>query len=108
MEFRRILGLPPYVFATMNDLKAAARHDGKDIIDLGFGNPDLPSPDVAVEKLPRLRTVEPSAHSPPLSCHLNHNKLPCLSALCLNLRTHCPGNRDICFGACSTASRVGA
>src|ERR1039458_1723182 len=51
MEFRRILGLPPYVFATMNDLKAAARHDGKDIIDLGFGNPDLPSPDVAVEKL---------------------------------------------------------
>ena len=51
MEFRRINGLPPYVFATINDLKAAARHDGRDVIDLGFGNPDLPSPDVAVEKL---------------------------------------------------------
>src|SRR5665213_63761 len=51
MEFRRINGLPPYVFATMNDLKAAGRHDGHDVIDLGFGNPDLPSPDVAVEKL---------------------------------------------------------
>jgi alanine-synthesizing transaminase len=51
MEFRRINGLPPYVFATMNDLKAAARHDGRDVIDMGFGNPELPSPDVAVEKL---------------------------------------------------------
>ena len=51
MEFRRINGLPPYVFATINDLKAAARHDGRDVIDMGFGNPDLPSPDVAVEKL---------------------------------------------------------
>src|SRR5665811_2333223 len=58
MEFRRILGLPPYVFATMHDLKAAARHDGKDVIDLGFGNPDLPSPDVAVEKLAE------AAHNP--------------------------------------------
>src|SRR3974390_1341071 len=51
MESRRINGLPPYVFATINDLKAAARHDGRDVIDLGFGNPDLPSPAVAVEKL---------------------------------------------------------
>ena len=51
MEFRRINGLPPYVFATINDLKAEARRAGRDVIDLGFGNPDLPSPDVAVEKL---------------------------------------------------------
>jgi alanine-synthesizing transaminase len=51
MEFRRINGLPPYVFATINDLKAASRRAGNDVIDLGFGNPDLPSPDVAVEKL---------------------------------------------------------
>src|SRR5271154_3515754 len=51
MEFRRINGLPPYVFATINDLKAAARRSGRDVIDLGFGNPDLPSPDVAVNKL---------------------------------------------------------
>lgn len=51
MEFRRINGLPPYVFATINDLKLDARRAGADVIDLGFGNPDLPSPDVAVEKL---------------------------------------------------------
>ena len=58
MEFRRINGLPPYVFATINDLKAEARRGGADVIDLGFGNPDLPSPDVAVEKLAE------SAHNP--------------------------------------------
>src|SRR5271155_3884201 len=51
MEFRRINGLPPYVFATINDLKAESRRAGRDVIDLGFGNPDLPSPDVAVAKL---------------------------------------------------------
>jgi alanine-synthesizing transaminase len=51
MEFRRINGLPPYVFATINGLKLEARRAGADVIDLGFGNPDLPSPDVAVEKL---------------------------------------------------------
>jgi alanine-synthesizing transaminase len=51
MEFRRINGLPPYVFATINDLKADHRRAGRDVIDLGFGNPDLPSPDVAVAKL---------------------------------------------------------
>ncbi|HUA95214.1 MAG TPA: aminotransferase class I/II-fold pyridoxal phosphate-dependent enzyme [Acidimicrobiales bacterium] len=51
MEFRRINGLPPYVFATIETLKLEARRAGKDVIDLGFGNPDLPSPVVAVEKL---------------------------------------------------------
>src|ERR1017187_9041389 len=51
MEFRRINGLPPYVFATINDLKLETRRAGRDVIDLGFGNPDLQSPDVAVEKL---------------------------------------------------------
>jgi len=51
MEFRRINGLPPYVFAQMNALKAQARATGRDVIDFGFGNPDLPSPDVAVAKL---------------------------------------------------------
>src|ERR1700722_2567920 len=51
MEFRRITGLPPYVFAQINGLKADARAHGRDVIDFGFGNPDLPSPDVAVEKL---------------------------------------------------------
>jgi alanine-synthesizing transaminase len=51
MEFRRINGLPPYVFSIIDNLKLEARRAGKDVIDLGFGNPDLPSPDVAVEKL---------------------------------------------------------
>jgi alanine-synthesizing transaminase len=51
MEFRRINSLPPYVFAVINDLKAEARRAGQDVIDFGFGNPDLPSPDTAVNKL---------------------------------------------------------
>jgi alanine-synthesizing transaminase len=51
MEFRRINGLPPYVFAQIDALKLAARRSGRDVIDLGFGNPDLPSPSIAVEKL---------------------------------------------------------
>ena len=51
MEFRRINGLPPYVFQIINDLKIEARRAGDDVIDFGFGNPDIPSPDVAVEKL---------------------------------------------------------
>ena len=58
MEFRRINGLPPYVFATINDLKLETRRAGRDVIDLGFGNPDLPSPDIAVEKLAE------AAHNP--------------------------------------------
>src|SRR5487761_1882738 len=51
MEFRRIKGLPPYVFAEIDALKLASRRAGNDVIDLGFGNPDIPSPDVAVDKL---------------------------------------------------------
>lgn len=51
MEFRRINNLPPYVFTIINDLKVEGRRAGHDIIDLGFGNPDLPSPPIAVEKL---------------------------------------------------------
>ena len=51
MEFRRINDLPPYVFAAIDGLKAQARKEGRDVIDMGFGNPDLPSPEVAVEKL---------------------------------------------------------
>ena len=50
-QFRRINGLPPYVFTIINDLKAAARRAGHDVVDLGFGNPDIPSPSIAVEKL---------------------------------------------------------
>jgi alanine-synthesizing transaminase len=51
MEFRRITGMPPYVFATIEALKIEARRAGVDVIDLGFGNPDIPSPAIAVDKL---------------------------------------------------------
>ncbi|HEX3291358.1 MAG TPA: aminotransferase class I/II-fold pyridoxal phosphate-dependent enzyme [Gaiella sp.] len=49
--FRRLDGLPPYVFATIRELTLELRRAGEDVVDLGFGNPDLPSPDVAVAKL---------------------------------------------------------
>ena len=51
MEFRRITNLPPYVFTIINNLKIEARRAGVDVIDLGFGNPDIPSPQIAVDKL---------------------------------------------------------
>lgn len=51
MDFRRIDTLPPYAFAEIDRRKAEARSAGKDVIDLGFGNPDIPSPRVAVEAL---------------------------------------------------------
>ena len=50
-EFHRIKRLPPYVFAEVNRLKAGARARGADIIDLGMGNPDLPTPQHIVDKL---------------------------------------------------------
>src|SRR5437588_1603133 len=58
MEFRRITGLPPYVLSIIDQLKLEARRAGTDVIDLGFGNPDIPSPDIAVEKLAE------AAHNP--------------------------------------------
>ncbi len=51
IEFRRVGNLPPYVFAHINELKLELRRAGEDVIDLGFGNPDIPSPEVAVDKL---------------------------------------------------------
>ena len=51
MEFRRINGMPPYVFTIIDSLKIEARRAGQDVIDLGFGNPDIPSPEIAVDKL---------------------------------------------------------
>jgi alanine-synthesizing transaminase len=49
--FYRIKRLPPYVFTEVNAMKAAARAAGKDIIDFGMGNPDLPTPQHIVDKL---------------------------------------------------------
>jgi alanine-synthesizing transaminase len=51
MEFRRIPGLPPYVFTIIDGLKIEARRAGRDVVDLGFGNPDIPSPQIAVDKV---------------------------------------------------------
>jgi alanine-synthesizing transaminase len=51
IEFHRIRRLPPYVFAEVNRIKAEARTAGRDIIDLGMGNPDTPTPPHIVEKL---------------------------------------------------------
>ncbi len=50
-DFHRIKRLPPYVFAEVNRLKAAARAGGADIIDLGMGNPDMPTPQHIIDKL---------------------------------------------------------
>ncbi|MCV0396771.1 MAG: LL-diaminopimelate aminotransferase [Rhizobiaceae bacterium] len=50
-EFHKVRRLPPYVFEQVNRLKAAARTAGADIIDLGMGNPDLPTPKSIVDKL---------------------------------------------------------
>ncbi|BCK74816.1 MAG: LL-diaminopimelate aminotransferase [Acetobacter sp.] len=60
-EFHRIRRLPPYVFAEVNKAKAAARARGEDIIDLGMGNPDSPTPSHIVKKL--VETVaDPRSH----------------------------------------------
>ncbi len=50
-ELYKIRRLPPYVFEQVNRLKASARAGGADIIDLGMGNPDLPTPQHIIEKL---------------------------------------------------------
>ena len=50
-DFPRIKRLPPYVFNIVNELKAAARARGEDIIDFGMGNPDQPTPQHIVDKL---------------------------------------------------------
>ena len=50
-EFHRIKQLPPYVFEGVNQLKAKYRTKGDDIIDLGMGNPDMPTPNHITEKL---------------------------------------------------------
>ena len=50
-EFSRIKRLPPYIFSIIDNLKMQARRAGEDIIDLGMGNPDIPTPKAIVDKL---------------------------------------------------------
>ncbi len=60
-EFYRIKRLPPYVFAEVNKIKKAHRDAGRDIIDLGMGNPDSPPPKHVIEKLKEVASDE-TAH----------------------------------------------
>ncbi|MFZ3071830.1 MAG: alanine transaminase [Thermodesulfobacteriota bacterium] len=57
-DFYRIKRLPPYVFNIVGDLRAEARKKGEDIIDLGMGNPDQPTPKHILDKL------EEAIHNP--------------------------------------------
>jgi alanine-synthesizing transaminase len=50
-RFPLVEKLPPYAFAVIDQMKMQARRRGDDIVDLGMGNPDLPTPDIVVEKL---------------------------------------------------------
>jgi alanine-synthesizing transaminase len=50
-EFYRIQKLPPYVFAVINEMKAKARAAQMDVVDLGMGNPDGPTPKAVVQKM---------------------------------------------------------
>ena len=61
MDFHTIKRLPPYVFDEVNRMKAQARAAGADIIDLGMGNPDMPTPQHIVDKLVEA-TKNPRTH----------------------------------------------
>ncbi len=61
LDFHKIRRLPPYVFEQVNVTKAALRAEGHDVIDLGMGNPDLPTPPHIVEKL-RETSLNPDVH----------------------------------------------
>ena len=60
-DFYRIRRLPPYVFAEVNAMKAAARARGVDIVDLGMGNPDGATPAHVIDKLCEVAR-DPRAH----------------------------------------------
>ncbi|MCB2060213.1 MAG: LL-diaminopimelate aminotransferase [Novosphingobium sp.] len=60
-EFYRIKRLPPYVIAEVNAMRHAARQAGRDIIDLGMGNPDSPPPQHVIDKLCEV-ALKPDAH----------------------------------------------
>ncbi|MDN3646450.1 LL-diaminopimelate aminotransferase [Pontixanthobacter aestiaquae] len=60
-DFYRMKRLPPYVIAEVNAMRAAARQEGRDIIDLGMGNPDQPPPQHVIDKLCEV-AQKPTAH----------------------------------------------
>ena len=83
MDFRRITSLPPYVFTIIDGLKVELRRDGVDVVDLGFGNPDLPSPDVAVAKLTE------AARNPRNHRYSSSRGIPVCPYLIASVRTCC-------------------
>ena len=48
-DFHKLNRLPPYVLAEVIEMMKSARRAGEDIIDLGMGNPDLPTPETKAE-----------------------------------------------------------
>lgn len=60
----RLTGLPPYVFAWLDELKAAARARGADLIDLGIGSPDQPTPQIVLDAITRAY-ADPKVHGYP-------------------------------------------
>lgn len=60
-DFYRMKRLPPYVIAEVNAMRHAARREGRDIIDLGMGNPDQPPPQHVIDKLCEV-AAKPDAH----------------------------------------------
>ncbi len=71
IEAERIRNLPPYLFHHINERKLKARQAGKDVIDLGMGNPDQPTPPHIVEKL-REVALDPRAHRYSASRGIKH------------------------------------
>src|SRR5690606_29066793 len=60
-DFYRMKRLPPYVIAEVNAMRHEARRAGRDIIDLGMGNPDQPPPPHVIDKLCEV-AAKPDAH----------------------------------------------
>ncbi|HCG76958.1 MAG: alanine transaminase [bacterium (Candidatus Ratteibacteria) CG_4_10_14_3_um_filter_41_18] len=71
IESERIRNLPPYLFHHINERKLKARQSGHDVIDLGMGNPDQPTPPHIVEKL-REVALDPKAHRYSASRGIKH------------------------------------
>ncbi|MCG8403097.1 MAG: aminotransferase class I/II-fold pyridoxal phosphate-dependent enzyme, partial [Firmicutes bacterium] len=65
-EARRIKNLPPYLFARIEKLIAEKRAAGVDIISLGIGDPDMPTPDYIIEELQK-EAANPVNHQYPSS-----------------------------------------
>jgi len=71
IESSRIRNLPPYLFQEINLRKQQARKEGRDVIDLGMGNPDLPPPQPVIEKV-REVARDPRAHRYSASRGIRH------------------------------------